>query len=293
MPLKFESISLEQQKDYLNLLNVCPQKASDYSFANLWGWAQEYGLLWAWEDRLVWIRQTQPEDVLWAPVGPWDKIDWKQEIVKHIGQGASFIRVPEKLTTIWRMHLSIPIGIEESRDQWDYLYTVPELVELKGKRFHKKKNLLNQFAKKYPFAYAPLGSDFIDQALAMQTDWCTWRDCESVEALAAENRAIQRVLTNWIDLSGLTGGMLNVDGHMVAYTIAERLTKDMVLIHFEKANPDLKGGYQAINQLFLAHNEENYKIVNREQDLGNENLRKAKLAYHPVDFLRKYKITLL
>jgi len=83
-----------------------------------------------------------------------------------------------------------------------------------------------------------------------------------------------------------------VDGNIAAYTVAERLTEDMVLIHFEKANPDYKGAYQAINRIFLAHNEENYKVVNREQDLGNENLRKAKLSYHPVDFLRKHKVTL-
>ena len=65
-----------------------------------------------------------------------------------------------------------------------------------------------------------------------------------------------------------------------------------VIEMFEKANPDYKGAYQAINQLFLAHNEDYYKIVNREQDLGNDNLRKAKLSYLPIDFLRKYQVTI-
>ena len=81
-----------------------------------------------------------------------------------------------------------------------------------------------------------------------------------------------------------------VNQKMVAYTVSEPLTNDMLLIHFEKASSEFKGGYQAINQMFLSHSAQNFKIVNREQDLGDEGLRKAKLSYHPVDFLPKSKV---
>ena len=290
MQLKFEPISLEKQNEYLNRLAACPQKTSDYSFINLWGWAEEYGMLWAWEDQLVWILQTVPEKTFWAPIGPWEKIDWNQYISEIIPRKTLFTRVPEKLTETWRETLSEKIEIEEVRGHWDYLYDVSELVSLKGNRFHKKKNLLNQFLKKYNSRYLPLGPGQINQARSLQTDWCTWRDCESIDTLSAENRSIQRVLANWNDLPGLTGGALMVEDEMVAYTVAERLTEDMVVVHFEKANPDYKGGYQAINQMFLAHNENTFKIVNREQDLDDEGLRKAKLSYHPIGFLRKYQV---
>ena len=79
---------------------------------------------------------------------------------------------------------------------------------------------------------------------------------------------------------------------MVAYTVAERLTRDTLLIHFEKGNPEYKGVYQAVNQMFLANLTDEFIIVHREQDLDDEGLRKAKLSYNPMDFLRKYKVTI-
>jgi hypothetical protein len=83
-----------------------------------------------------------------------------------------------------------------------------------------------------------------------------------------------------------------VDGSMVAYTVAEALTPDTLLIHFEKGDTAYKGIYQAINQKFLANSASHYTFVNREQDLNDEGLRKAKLSYHPVDYLRKYRVAM-
>jgi len=289
MASQFEPISLEHQHRYLDYLEKCPQVTSDYSFVNLWAWAEEYGLLWSWEDGCVWIRQTRPEELDWAPVGLWADVDWKRIAENKPGRTAQFIRVPEKLGELWRKRFGDGIRLEDSREHWDYLYEASDLIALSGNRFHKKKNLLNQFKKKYDFRYVPLGPDQIDRAFAMQEDWCTWRDCESMDTLAAENRSIQRVLGAWDSLPTLTGGSLIVDDRMVAYTVAERLQEDMLLIHFEKANQDFKGAYQAINQIFLSHEVNGYRYVNREQDLGDEGLMKAKVSYNPIGFLKKYK----
>jgi len=81
-----------------------------------------------------------------------------------------------------------------------------------------------------------------------------------------------------------------VDEKMIAYTIAEALDDTTVVIHFEKGCPNFKGVYQAINQVFLAQCCQGFQIVNREQDLGDEGLRKAKLSYNPVAFLKKYRV---
>jgi hypothetical protein len=78
----------------------------------------------------------------------------------------------------------------------------------------------------------------------------------------------------------------------VAYTVAEALTDETVVIHFEKGDTQYKGIYQAINQMFLAHSAGNFLLVNREQDLNDPGLRKAKLSYQPVKFLQKYRVTL-
>jgi len=292
MPLNFEPISLSKQDGYLDMFHRCPKKSSDYSFINLWGWSDDHGLYWAWSDDAVWIKQTIPNEALWAPIGPWKEIDWSRCFDKYFDESITFLRIPEELLWIWEKDSKERIHREDERAQWDYVYDVKELIELKGNRFHKKKNLVNQFKKKYDYQYISFDEKMIDMALAMQEDWCTWRDCESSEALSAENRAISKILDNWQMINGLTGGALLVDNEMVAYTIAEQLSKDMIVIHFEKGNPDYKGAYQAINQMFLEHNGEPFEFVNREQDLGDEGLRKSKLSYHPVDFIKKYRVTL-
>lgn len=292
MSLNFEPISLDRQEDYLEIFSRCPQIASDYSFLNLWAWAEEYGLTWAWDKDVIWIRQNLPEEFLWAPVGLWDDVDWQSRLRLNANARSVFTRVPEMLTNLWRERMPQQIRIEEERGNWDYIYRVRDLIELKGNRYHKKKNLLNQFNRKYDFSYLPFGADLVEQAMAMQTDWCTWRDCESSDILSSENRAIFRILKEWKQLSGLFGGALIVDGSMAAYTVAEAFTRDMVLIHFEKGDTQYKGIYQAINQKFLENSAADYTFVNREQDLNDGGIRKAKLSYHPEDYLRKFRITL-
>jgi hypothetical protein len=292
MPLNFEPIGMDRQSEYRERLARCGQIASDYSFINIWGWGEEYGLQWAWRDGLVWIRQTQPRTALWAPVGDWSAVDWGQALKEAGAVADRIVRVPEPLAQTLAPLLDPAHAPAEIRDHWDYLYSRQELVELKGNRFHKKKNLLNQFLNAYSHTYLSMNEDMIEQALNMQEDWCTWRDCESNDTLAAENKGIARVLNHWHQLQGITGGAIVVKDILVAYTIAETMPDHSLVIHFEKGCPDYKGSYQAINQMFLAHAPEEYNMVNREQDIGDEGLRKAKLSYNPVGFVKKYEVRL-
>jgi hypothetical protein len=290
--LDFEPIKIDSAEDYQRHLQLTPQVASDYSFANIWGWAREYGLEWAFSDGLVWLRQNQPQPVYWAPLGPWEEVDWAGIFGRH-DFAAGFKRVPEVLADLWRDRSGAHLRIEEDRANWDYIYAVDELVALSGNRFHKKKNLLNQFKKQNDYRFESFSAAMIEQALALQDDWCTWRDCEDSEVLSAENRAIQRVFINWDKFPKLLGGAILVEDIIVAYTIAEPLDDETVVIHFEKGCPAHKGIYQAINQMFLESLGERYRFVNREQDLGDEGLRKAKLSYHPVAFNKKYRVHLI
>lgn len=291
MTLAFEPISLELQDRYRALLTETRWEASDYSFINLWGWCREYGLAWAWDDDLVWIRQSEPVSALWAPVGPWDRIDWAERLRRHFPERSAIIRVPEPLIPHWKAAVGGRMTVTAAEEHWDYLYSVRDLIDLKGNRYHKKKNLLNQFLGKYDHVYLPLSPDLIEKALAMQEDWCVWRDCESDDTLASENRAIARVLAYWDALADISGGAILVGGEMAAFTVAERMNDETLLIHFEKGLTAYKGIYQAINQRFLAENDRFHR-VNREQDMGEEGLRKAKKSYHPVDFVRKYAVAL-
>ena len=288
MQLTFHPLSLEKQADYKHLLNQCSQIASDYSFVNIWAWRDIYGLEWAWTDQAVWIRQQHPSLEYWAPVGPWGGIDWAQTIRRVFQDKTFFTRIPEQLTEVWAEQLGPAADLTPNRDHFDYIYSVEELINLKGNKFHKKKNLLRQFLRKYDSTYIHLNEEMIEKALTLQTEWCLWRDCEDSTTLEAENQAILNTFQDWKRLQDLFGGGLEVDGNMVAYSIAEPLDQQTLVIHFEKGCPQHKGVYQAVNQMFLANSGASYRFVNREQDLGDPGLRKAKESYNPVSYLKKF-----
>ncbi len=288
MTIGYEPVSMDKQDAYLKKLAQSPQKVSDYSFANIWGWAEEYGLEWSWGKQCVWLRQTKPEILHWAPVGPWDSVDWG--CCSYMADGTEFIRVPEGLALIWKTALPEHITLEEARGHWDYVYSVPDLIALKGNKFHKKKNHLNQFKKKYTYVYQAMEAECVEEALQLQAQWCEWRECKDSPALVAENRAIERVMMNWDRLPSLMGGAVYIDGEMVAYTVAEPLTETTVVVHFEKGKPGYRGMYQAINHMFLENDAADYQWVNREQDLDDEGLRKAKESYHPEFYEVKHRV---
>ena len=290
MTLSFGPILIEQESAYRLRLAACPQVSSDYSFVNLWSWAEVHGLEWAWEADLVWIRQRGAEGATqWAPIGDWAAIDWSQKRT-HLETVGRFDRVPQYLARRWEAMPVPPEAVIPRRGHWDYLYDISELASLQGNRFHKKKNLVNQFVRNNDFTYLPFGGEMIEMAREMQSDWCLWRDCESSETLTAENLAIEKTLSHWDRLTGLGGGAIMVQNALVAYTITEALTEDMAVIHFEKANTTIKGAYQAINQMYLQTVQEAFRKVNREQDLDDEGLRKAKLSYNPSGYIEKYEV---
>jgi len=284
----FESICLKHQEKYRASLAACPEVTSDYAFANLYGWAEHYGMQWRIAHDLVWIKQTIPQDIMWAPVGDWTKVDWAA--LPCLAGPARFTRVPEALLGIWRQAFGDRLSAVEARDHFDYVYSVPELVELKGNKFHKKKNLLHQFEKSNIFEYTPMQADCVEEVLDMQAEWHGWQEHPS-EALVAENQAISRVLKNFDRLGNLMGGTIRIGGKVVAYTVGESLSKDTIVIHFEKGDTSYHGVYSVINQLFVSEFLRDVQYVNRQEDAGVDGLRKAKLSYQPDLMVRKYRIT--
>lgn len=287
-PGEFRPVSLDRMAEYLELFARTPQHASDFSFTNVWGWAEYYGLEWTFAHGLCWLRQTRPEPVWWAPVGPWLDADWSRCAL--LGAGARFIRVPESLAMHWQRTLGDRVALAEARGQWDYLYAAQDLAELKGNKFHKKKNHVNGFLKAYPHEYHPMTPDCIEAVLDMQEEWCKWRECDESHALVAENTAVRRVLEHWDRIPGLSGGALYVEGKMIAYTVGERLDDETLVVHFEKAKPEYRGVYQAINNLYAREHAMSFRYINREQDLDDLGLRQAKESYNPVGFLKKFAV---
>lgn len=284
----FKPIDLARKEEYLEMLTKVDEPTSDYSLINLWGWAENYGLRWSFAQDNIFILQTEPYQAFWAPVGDWKKVDWSA--CAYLNQDIPFIRIPEGLLNIWKEQVSERLSFTEDRDNSDYIYSFESLKTLSGNKYHKKKNHVNSFCKSYNFKYKSLDIECLEDVLQMQQDWCLWRNGECDNTLKAENEAIYRTLTSWECMPQICGGVLLVDSRIVAYTVGEAMSPETLLIHFEKGRQGYRGIYQAINQMFLENQEQPFVWVNREQDLGDEGLRKSKMSYHPEKLLDKFTV---
>lgn len=181
--------------------------------------------------------------------------------------------------------------IVELRENWDYLYRVSDLINLPGEKYYSKRKNINKCLENHNLQYSPITTAVISQCLQLQTSWCNLRQCDLNPGLAAENYAIRETFLHYNELN-LIGGAIFIDDRVEAFTIAEQLNDDTAVVHFEKANPQITGLYQVINQWFCSKALSEYTFVNREQDLGIPGLRRAKMSYHPVEFIKKYQATL-
>lgn len=185
--------------------------------------------------------------------------------------------------------------VKEEEDFKDYLYDAEELRTLPGKRFHKKKNLVNKFKREYEgrWEYRSICCsekqvvwDFLDRWYQSRVK----EEGNGEDTLEYEIKGIHEVLQNCMSIDHYIGGIF-VDGRLEAFSIGAYNSKEeMACISIEKGNPEIPGIYQVINQEFLLHEFPQAKLVNREDDMGLAGLRKAKESYNPIGFARKYML---
>jgi hypothetical protein len=191
--------------------------------------------------------------------------------------------IPETVLTAGRIAME-QWGIEfiEDRNNFDYLYLRTDLAELSGKRYHKKRNLVNAFINSYTYELRPLTKEYLPRAMEVLERWRQDKGAEGDYAASREALELFESLN-------MRGAMYYVDGKPAGWCLGESLAKGrMFAIHFEKAVDEYKGIYQFMNQSFAASLPRHYTHINREQDLGDEGLRQAKMTYRPSGFVRKY-----
>lgn len=310
--LKFQPITLNLREQYEEKRSECPVKSADYTFTNVFGWADTYGLSMAFTEHFAFIHQKHPYHCLWAPVGDWKNInkDNLSELIHSVTIPDSqdnplmasvssrenricMHRVPDELVEhVMKNYDAGLVLILEAKGQWEYLYSREDLAALAGNRFHKKKNHVNGFYKSYTCEYHPLTTEegvkgSLEDVLELQNEWCKWHDCQNSNSLYAENDVIFKVIGSWSKIGTLFGGSFYIDDKMVAFAVGEKLDDKSCVVHFEKAHTDYRGIYQAINHAFVNNCARDFEIINREQDMDEEGIRKAKLSYNPVNYLKK------
>jgi len=263
---------------------------SELTFTNLFIWRHCYHPAWMErENCLLIVMQTKDGSLFGLPpLGQGDKVKalrFLADELSRVHPGAGICRVPEGF--VEQFVDRSEFEVLPDRDNSDYVYLADDLINLRGKKYHKKKNHLNKFLKTSAYEYHALDQELVKSFLEMQEQWCQIRDCAKDPDLLMEDYAVYQALMHFLELE-YQGGAIFVDGRMEAFALGELLNENTAVIHIEKANQQIPGIYAAINQLFCLHAWNDVEYVNREQDLGIEGLRKAKMSYHPHHLVNKY-----
>lgn len=271
-----------------------------YSFATVFLWSDVYGSEIACYGNAWLIRGGDKNNDLHYMYPAGKEYDIKEIIPILREDAASFgqslvIACAEK----WQceeLNSAFPdeFRMEDDRDDYDYIYLSDNLVNLKGKKFHAKRNHISKFIRSYPdWQFESISDENAVECIEAATMWLEKSlpevDSDEQRHLCFENSAIAYAVRNREAL-GMIGGLLRVDGKVIAMTIGEPLNSRVFVTHFEKADTEHDGAYAMINNQFAINSLSGYEYINREEDLGLEGLRKSKLSYYPDILLEKFML---
>ena len=262
-------------------------------------WRKPYHIMWTVEEDVLYTKAEWNGRVFaMQPYGPEERMN---EAVGKLLAYFAAIQQPFFMSGLERTMADIlenypgaDFVVQSNRDDADYVYNSADLIHLAGRKYHSKKNHLNSFHKNYAEAeYQPITADIVLQCKLNINAWYKQRaqDLPDDPFIALEREAIIEVLNNFTDF-GLKGGAIFVGGRVVAFTFGEQLNTDTAVIHVEKADPEVRGAYPAINQAFVEYEWADMTYINREEDMGIEGLRKAKESYKPVKMIEKFTASL-
>ena len=269
---------------------------SELTFTNLFVWRGHYRLSWCLaDDCLVFLSDAAASPWFFPPIGSSPRADLCRRLLAWLKEerGSADPRLERVDGRLWE-EVAAAGGFtgEAQRDHFDYVYQTADLSRLAGRHYQQKRNHLNSFQRSHRHTYEPLTPGSVMACLELAHKWCEIRRCVEDLNLMEEWEAVKETLAHFQELD-LTGGAMFVEGRLEAFTVGEKLNADTAVIHLEKANPEIRGLYAAINQAFLEHAWHNTFWVNREQDLGEPNLRQAKLSYHPHHLEEKFTLRLV
>ena len=289
------SIPEAEDEDWINsCIAVSGTMASDASFANIYLLRNKYSTkISRYKDFI--IRKYSGKGARCGytfPLGKGDVAKALAEIEKdaqECGERLQFAFVTEEQKEVLENAMPARFCYSSDAGDSDYIYLRSELASLSGKAFHKKKNHFSKFVRTYPdYKYYEIGACNIYDAQKVADAWYYEHLHDEDSSQLAEYKAIKEALENFEEL-GLIGGIIYVNDSPCAMTIASKINENTVDVHFEKAVGEyaLNGGYAAINKLF-SEKLDGVTWLNREEDIGIEGLRKAKLSYRPKIMLKKY-----
>lgn len=296
--LDFKPIHIREQNKINHYLKQTGSYICDHSFVDIFLWKDIYNTEFSIKDDFLFMKvKPLPHNLHMYifPIGIGNLRAAIEELYKDAkGREIPFIMTAireeekEKLEKIYPNKFSFTI----LRDKADYVYESFDLINLRGNKFHNKKNHINYFTRVYEnsWNYEEICAENIKEVKQFCQNWFNYHKDDN-GYFEEEKKALKNAFDYFSPLN-LRGGLLRLDDKIVAFSLGSLSKKDMFIVHFEKADSNIKGSYQIINQQFSKHHCQHVKWINREEDLGIEGLRKAKLSYHPAFLVYKYMAVL-
>lgn len=296
--INFKDIALEDKALIHGYFKKGQYRNSECTFTNLFIWRDCYAVQWAVIDELLVIKPTVGEDTwILPPYGDYTKHDVNgvleqvQEYFSSIGKPLIIRAITEEFAQVFVQYCPGRLALEEERDLFDYFYAGDDLRQLKGRKYHSKRNHLSNFRKNYPDYVYRLMTEADIPAVKEYIDlWCKQKECQGKfdAGMICERKAIYEALHYFHELD-YTAALIELDGQIVAFTMGELVNDQTLVVHVEKADGQINGLYGMIHQEFLLQQWPEVAFVNREEDTGDEGLRKAKESYYPIELIKKYK----
>lgn len=296
--LEFKEITLADKQWMDPLLKMSNFNSEEYSFTFMYIWRNIFKYTAARMGDYLIIksaRDTHPPSYLF-PAGSGDIAP----VIEALREDADKNQAEFVFHTVLEPSVKLLETLYPDRfvflpltDYFDYVYDAQSLITLGGKKLHSKRNHINRFRQNCPdWAYEPITQDNLPEVIAMNDEWSKINGVEADKSYLEESSSVREAIHSFFSL-GLDGGLIRAGGRVVAFSMGDALNSDTYLVHIEKAYSDIQGAYAAINQEFAAHNCQNFLYINREDDSGEEGLRKAKQSYRPVFQVEKYGAKML
>lgn len=287
--LEFKNITIDDKEIIERYTKQHNYFLCDYCFTDIFIWRYNYSTKYCIKDGFLFLKiksREEKKEMYLAPLGNGDLKKAVFSIIDYAKEkenSFTMLSIPEKIKDRLEKEMPGTFIFKENRDNADYIYLTEELINLKGKKFHSKRNFINRFKEVYAghWEFEFITEENARKVFDYQLKW--YEENRSIKggSLFSEINAIAQALKNFKRLN-LIGGLIRLDGKIIAFTIASKSHSDMYTIQIEKAEHSINGAYQIMNNEFARRCLAGTQYVDREEDLGIEGLRKSKLSYKPA-----------
>lgn len=296
--INFKTIELNDKKEIDACLTNNMYQSCDFSFANLFAWNCKFHSVYSIINDSLFLQFEDSDGQFYymMPIGKMPLRKAFDLILEDARRKSLPFQMKGVSDVMWKQIEQEMPGVfqyKHDRNNYEYIYLSEKLIALNGKKLQSKRNHINRFKADNPdWSFSPItDTKEVVECVRLLDEWENLNVERGDKTMQFDYLATRAMLDNF-SLLQLCGGYIRANGKIVAFSLGEPINDETFVVHVEKAYGEINGAYTIMNQQFVEHCGAEYKYINREEDMGIENLRKAKLSYHP-DILLEEGVVLL